>query len=307
MKQLSHLYQSTSIRNIRLGDRLVNIQDNTRHMVVATIRFSSEVVNYTNAHYVPSMYRMYNVAGVIVSGSHGIHLSKNKMKRVMDDNRSELLTQYISNYGIISFITDTGIIPTASSVTYRDYLDTHSVDFYARLRRQTDIELNGHVPEETQNSESEKENVAGMIPAMTNDWYMKCQDLYSGWCIADDYTEDKIRFDVKQEDVLGDIAIAPGQLDMYDVPCVPGILLSGNTWISTGGITNREWTLVCHYPGAKYLGKNGGTAYQFITRDNIVTLKNDSYQVRIRDFIEVNDRSFLERQCGDLEEYGFLD
>jgi hypothetical protein len=302
--RVSHIYHSTRMQYIQLGDRLVDIQDNTRHTVVARIRFNPEVVNYNNAHYIPTMYRMYNVAGVVVSGSHGIHLSKNKMRRVMDDERSELFTQYISNNGIISFITDTGIIPTTSPVTYRDYLDTHSADFYARLRRQTDIALNGPVPQETS---SAQENVAGMIPFMTNEWYMKCQDLYTGWCATDDYKDDKIRFDVKQQDILGDIVIAPGQLDMYELPCVPGILLSGNTWISTGGIDRREWTLVCHYPGAKYVGKNGITAYQFITRDNIVTLKNDSYQVRIRDFIEVSDRSYLERQCEDLEEYGFLD
>lgn len=310
MQHIPHIQQVVSMNIVRLGHRLVDMRDNTRHKVNAIINFRPEVVNYTYSQMrnVPPMYRMYNLAGTVVSGSHGVHLSANELRRVMHDDRAELLTEYVSPYGIVSFITDTGIVPTASSVTYRDYLDTHSVDYYARIRREVDIALNGTA------------TVASSI--MSNDEYLRCADLYSGFCIigtsgvnsagARDTTE--WRLTTPNTDIMGDVTIAFGQLDMYEIDGVSGILLSGNTWIymvtleeSAGAVPTFRWTLVSRHPNARYVGKNADTAMNLITRNNIIEWANENRTLKIRDFIEISDRSFLEQQCDSLEEFGFID
>ena len=289
-----HINQTLYMHQVELGHRLVHVKDDSVHTVVATIRFRPNLIRYTSTRHIPSLYCMYNIGGIVVSGSHSIHLSDSSIRRVSNDDRSELLKEYTPSsltHGIQSFITDTGIIPCSSQVLFRDYLDTHSPDFHARLRRETDMALNGVSSDTT----------------LSNEYYMKCADTYTGWCTVAG-VDSQWTMKNGSDDIYATIQIAPGQLDMYEISGVNGLLFSGNAWIATHGTMSVEWILVSRHPDARFIGRNDGTANHYIMRTNVVEWTGvDGRMVRIRDFLEMSGVEFLEEQCNALEEFGFLE
>jgi hypothetical protein len=284
------LHNIKCMNQVEIGDRLYNPEDKTIHTVQSVFRFVPGVISYRDSSSYPKSTQghMFNLNGVLVSGTHAVHQTGQFMNRVFEDERSHPLNEYHSPYGIISLITDTGLIPCSNGVVFRDYLDSHSTDAYSYIRKLTESHLN-HTKFQP--------NVPDYDTDVSID-IDDCQDLYTG--IVDKsgkwgYTDDRL---------LGTVEIGIGQLTMYEIEGLSHIQFSGNTWIQY----DERWIRACQHPQSRYIGKNTEVAYQFFIKGCELDLYTDDgeHRIRIRDMLESDNEEYLQEQSQYLTEYGLL-
>lgn len=287
------IYSVKSLYMVEIGERIYNPEDGSVHVVKAILRFIPGTTDYVDhCVYPESKPRyMYNLCGVIVSGTHAVHKNSENFVRVFEDANAHPLTEYHSPYGIISLITDTGLIPCSNGVIFRDYLDTHSEIIYDVIRQRTDCHLN--------NSDSSASIISSYDSVSTNE--LDCRDLYSGFVTLEDDWE----YLAFEGDLEGVAQIGEGELTMYAFANYPGILLSGNIWI----LKNERWIRVCMHPDAMYVGKNESHASHVFMNGNIVTLRKKDTNITfdIRDMMESSDDQFQEDILQQLSNYGHIE
>jgi hypothetical protein len=286
------IYSIRFMHDLSIGDRIYNPEDHSVHTIRTIMRFVPNIISYRRltALHDPRPEYMYNVAGVIVSGTHAMHLSNERMCRVYEDERAHGLEEYHSPYGIISFITDTGIIPCSNGVQFRDYLDTHSAEFHSIIRRSTDKFLNG------------KTNDFDIRVDVVEEGEAECDDLYTGLISMNGDWESTNN----TSEVQGHVDIGCGELSMYEISEYPGLYLSGNTWILDGD----NWVLVYRHRNAVYRGKNNKIACHFFTKSNTMTIRsksNPEIGLIVRDFMEVGDKEYIDKQLQQLEDFGYIE
>ncbi len=189
---------------------------------------------------------LYKFNNIFVSGDHLVFY-KNKYQRISDIPISIKVKDDSVNK-LICLITSKEII-NIDGYIFKDYLDTHDRNINKLIRRILYEYLN---------------------PGVCNEANLKCNDLFSG--ISQDIS-------INNTDIIGNIEISPGQLDMYEID---GIELSGNILL----FRNNLWQRVSSLKTAKYIGKNVRKCIHYITKNNIVKINN----ILIRDFCETNNK-----------------
>lgn len=241
-----------SIKDVLLEDHIIDSSDN-KHKIVGKIVIDAKEP------------LLYDVSGVHVTGDHVIDINGRGI-RVKEYVSMTKMSKRDCNT-LICLITNTGFIPMPNNLIFRDYLDVHNVETHRVVRNMckhyfnnTDIECHS----ETSIKEGE------------------CLDMMSAILL------DMNTSIINTDEIVGNVEVGIGQLNMYKLNGMGESLYSGNTWV----LYMSKWICIWEHPEAIYVGKNDLPIEHWITKHNKVYLSNG---LCIRDFVEVSNRSFIEK------------
>jgi hypothetical protein len=241
-----------AIKDVQLEDEIVDISGN-RHKIIGKI-----VVDCKEP-------LLYDVSGIHVTGDHVIDINGKGMRVKECVSITKLKKHECSS--LICLITDTGFIPMPNNLIFRDYLDVHNEETHRVVRNMCKHYFN-NINIDSTNETCIKEG--------------ECLDMMSSVILDMNTTV------VNTDEIIGNVEIGVGQLNMYKLNDIDNSLYSGNTWILYMG----QWICVWEHPNAEYVGKNELPLEHWVTKNNKIYLSNG---LCIRDFVEVSNRSFIEK------------
>jgi hypothetical protein len=241
-----------AIKDVQIEDYILDSSGN-KHKITGKIS-----VDCTN----PSLY---DVSGIYVTGDHVMDIDGHGIRVKEYVSMSKLQKRDCKS--LICLITDTGFIPMSNNIVFRDYLDVHNEETHRVVRNMCKHYFN-NIDIESHNQPSIQDG--------------ECLDMMSSVML------DMNTSVVNTDEIIGNVEIGVGQLNMYKIEGMGETLYSGNTWI----LHMNKWICVWEHPSAIYIGKNELPLEHWITKTNKVYLSNGTC---IRDFVEVSNRSFIEK------------
>lgn len=242
------------IKNIDIGESLIDEADNSIHNVEGVMQFTTVGVT------------MYKLEHIIVSGYHKVFNKKDKKWIYVKDHPSAIPIKEYDKPTIYCLITDTNRIPI------RNYLFTD----YEEVSEQVHIENIEKIVWGRTTGELYPSGVYGNTPILLNDKSFK------------PISEIKIGDKLANNNIVEAIV----KLDLYDIRIFKykDIYISGYTWVNTD--KGYCWVKdligpVCHKNKEKIV-------YQLITSSGNYQVKCSDNIITVRDYLDTHDHKKLE-------------